>query len=528
MTKQKRNQKRSDSEINAAIRQYEQASKLLARGLSKQALDLFLQLIDRASWLIPAYSGAGAASLENGLFQQALDFVTEGLRVLDARGTDSNKDLEQELTRQRSLLVCQKATALSGLGQHRQAIELAQKSYEIFPSAQIRIALGNILAAAGKLDDAEGHFGLGLLETESPALAMIAYNNMAVLSEKQNDFDGALKCFQRASEINPNDSQAKIDLATALAERGHYDEAFETLFSVSRDDSNSDYARGCEFVIRQSEFMMEIDGDLKADLEKELAISPTALTYLSLALFYLQARQTITAIILMQKGLALEPDNLALITTLTDTLIRKRLLQPAIPIVKEALITHPNNPHLTSLQTLILALIHEHSKAIHYFTTSIKLLSDKQATFSEEPWMLSGAASRLLPSALMSYEYLITAACEMRDWPLATESLFAGLDLHLHHTLPPTRETHETLLAIQEFKPNVLEQANSLTSSETDPQTVAALALILYTLNFQFHYPPLEQTIESILAVDPEAEEILNQMLELRSAFTSEGTYGDS
>lgn len=525
MTKQKRKQKRSDKEINAAIRQYEQASKLLTRGLSEKALDLFLQLIDQASWLIPAYSGAGAASLENGHFQQALDLVTEGLSVLGARAPDSNKDLEQELTRQRSLLVSQKASALSGLGQHRQAIEQAQKSYEIFPSAQIRIELGNILAAAGKLDDAEQHYGLGLLETESPALAMIAYNNMAVLSEKQSDFDGALKCFQRASAINPTDSQAKIDLATALAERGHYDEAFDTLSSISRDDSNSDCARGCEFIIRQSEFMM--DDDLKADLKKELAISPTALTYLSLALFYLQARQTITAIILMQKGLALEPDNLALITTLTDTLLRKRLLQPAIPIVKEALITHPDNPHLTSLQTLILALTHEDSKAIHSFTTSIKLLSDKQGTFGEEPWMLSGPASRLLPSALMSYEYLIAAACEMRDWPLAIESVFAGLDLHLHHTLPPTRETHETRLAIQECKPSVLEQANSLTSLETDPQTVAALALILYTLNFQFHYPPLEQTIESILAVDPEAEEILNQMLELRSAFTSEGTNRD-
>ena len=215
MTKQKRKQERSDKEINAAIRQYEQASKLLTRGLSEKALDLFLQLIDQASWLVPAYSGAGAASLENGHFQQALDLVTEGLRVLEARAPDSNKDVEQELTRQRSLLVSQKASALSGLGQHRQAIEQAQKSYEIFPSAQIRIELGNILAAAGKLDDAEQHYGLGLLETESPALAMIAYNNMAVLSEKQSDFDGALKCFQRASAINPTDSQAKIDLATA-------------------------------------------------------------------------------------------------------------------------------------------------------------------------------------------------------------------------------------------------------------------------------------------------------------------------
>jgi tetratricopeptide (TPR) repeat protein len=112
MTKQ--NQNRSDSEINAAITLFEQASSLLARGRNEQALDLFLQLIDQASWLIPSYSGAGAASLEIGRFQQALDLVTEGLRVVEARPPDSNKDLEQELTRQRSLLVSQKASALSG------------------------------------------------------------------------------------------------------------------------------------------------------------------------------------------------------------------------------------------------------------------------------------------------------------------------------------------------------------------------------------------------------------------------------
>ena len=53
MTKQ--NQNRSDSEISAAITQYERASTLLARGLKEQALDLFLQLIDQAAWLIPAF-----------------------------------------------------------------------------------------------------------------------------------------------------------------------------------------------------------------------------------------------------------------------------------------------------------------------------------------------------------------------------------------------------------------------------------------------------------------------------------------
>ena len=180
-----KNRKRSDSEINAAITQYEKASTLLARGFSEEAIDLFFQVIDQAPWLIPAYSGAGAASLEIGLFQQALDLATEGIRVLEESPANPDTNLQQELTRQRSILVSQKASALSGLGQHRQAIELAQKSYEDCPSAQTLIELGNTLAAAGKIHEAEEHFGMGLLETESPALAMIAYNNMAVLLERQ-------------------------------------------------------------------------------------------------------------------------------------------------------------------------------------------------------------------------------------------------------------------------------------------------------------------------------------------------------
>ena len=189
----KRNPKRSDAEIEAAIKQYETATKLLARGLTEQALDVFCQVIDRASWLIPAYSGAGAAALENGLFEQALDLATDGLRASEERSP--NSDVQEELTRQRSILLSQKASALSGLGQHRQAIELAKETYTTYPSAETLIELGNTLAAAARLDEAEEYYGLGLLETESPALAMIAYNNMAVLLERQSDFDGALNIF---------------------------------------------------------------------------------------------------------------------------------------------------------------------------------------------------------------------------------------------------------------------------------------------------------------------------------------------
>jgi len=479
-------------------------------------------VIDRASWLIPAYSGAGAAALENGRFQQALDLATDGLRASQERSPDP--DVQEELTRQRSILVSQKASALSGLGQHRQAIELAKETYTTYPSAETLIELGNTLAAAGRLDEAEEYYGLGLLETESPALAMIAYNNMAVLLERQSDFDGALKYFQRACAMNPDDSQAKIELATALAERGHYEEALKIFFSISTEDPNSERAMECEFIIQQGEDMVESDDDFIVNLEIELAKTPTAITYLTLALFYLEARQTVTAIVLMQKGLALEPDNLALITTLADTLLRKRLLQLAIPIVKEAFTTHPDNPHLMSLQTLILARTHEHSNALHFFTTSMKLLNDKQTTFAEEPWILSGPANRLLPSALKSYEYLIAAACEMKDLPLAIESLFAGLDLHLHHTLPPNPETDEIRLAVQKSKPGVLEQASFLTATslEADPQSVAAIALVLHNLNVEYHYPPLDLIIDSILTLVPEAQEALGQMLLIESAFTSE------
>lgn len=518
----KKNPKRSTSEINAAIKQYEKASTLLARGFYEEAIDLFFQVIDRAFWLIPAYSGAGAASLEIGLFQQALDLATEGIRVLEKGPANPKKNVKEELTRQRSILVSQKASALSGLGQHRQAIDLAQETYENHPSAQTLIELGNTLAAAGKIHEAEEHFGLGLLETESPALAMIAYNNMAVLLERQCEFDAALKYFQRAFEINPNDSQATIELATALGERGHYEEACEILFSISPEDPNAERAMECELIIRQGEEQIEDDEDFITDLEKELVISPTALTYLNLALFYLQARQTITAITFLQKGLALEPDNLALITTLTDALLRKRLLEPAIPIVKEALMSHPDNPHLVSLQTLILARTHEFSNALHFFTTSIKLLGDKQTTFAEEPWVMSGPANRQLPSALKSYEYLVAAACHMKDWPLAIESGFAGLDLHLHHFPPPNSETDEIRLAVQKSKAGVLEQANFLTATslEADPQSVAAIALGLHNLNVEYRYPPLDLIIESILPLVPEAEEILGQMLLIQAAFT--------
>src|SRR5262245_29103814 len=111
----KRKQLRSDSEIETAITQYETATKLLARGLNEEAFEVFSQVINHAPWLIPAFSGAGAAALENGLFQQALDLATEGLRASEERSP--HPDVQEELTRQRSILTSQKASALSGLGQ---------------------------------------------------------------------------------------------------------------------------------------------------------------------------------------------------------------------------------------------------------------------------------------------------------------------------------------------------------------------------------------------------------------------------
>jgi hypothetical protein len=225
----------------------------------------------------------------------------------------------------------------------------------------------------------------------------------------------------------------------------------------------------------------------------------------------------------MQKGLALEPDNIALITTLTDTFLRNRLIQLAIPILNEALITHPDNPQITSLQTLILARTHDHTKALHFFTTSTALLVDKHTTFCGEPWELSPPSNRLLPSELKSYEYLVDAACEMKDWPLAIESLFSGLDLHLHYSLPHNRKSKKTRIAVQNTKPLALDQANLLiaTALNEDPQTVASLALILYNLNSQFDYPPLELTIETLVQIVPESEELLDQLLVIQSAFSS-------
>ena len=77
---------------------------------------------------------------------------------------------------------------------------------------------------------------------------------------------------------------------------------------------------------------------------------------------------------------------------------------------------------------------------------------------------------------------------------------------------------------MQKSKFGVLEQANFLTATslEADPQSVAAIALVLQNLNAEYHYPPLDLIIESILPLVPEAEEILGlRCFLIQSAFTS-------
>src|SRR6185437_15168832 len=108
------------------------------------------------------------------------------------------------------------------------------------------------------------------------------------------------------------DSQAKVELATALAERGHYDEALDTLVTITYDDPHYDSATHCEEIIYHGQQFIKLNHDFITRLEKELApltlvpsnsvttankkitISSKALTYLDLAIYYLSARQRVT------------------------------------------------------------------------------------------------------------------------------------------------------------------------------------------------------------------------------------------
>jgi Flp pilus assembly protein TadD len=144
------------------------------------------------------------------------------------------------------------ALILAGLdrviGSSGDEIEHARLAVEASPQdAAARYALGNALASARRLDEAEAAYREAL--RLKPSFAG-AEENLGVIFKWRGDLASALPHFRRAYALDPNLSAAALDLAGALATLGRTQEALDALVAYRRGHPEDRVAADLERAIR--------------------------------------------------------------------------------------------------------------------------------------------------------------------------------------------------------------------------------------------------------------------------------------
>ena len=114
-----------------------------------------------------------------------------------------------------------------GMGFVANAVRHFQSSATLKPeSAAAHFNLGTALAQAGRFDDSVKAFREALARRPDYGLA---HGNLGRVLLVKGDVGEALKHFQEAVRLDPNNPQNLLGLSEALAERGAYDLAIETI-----------------------------------------------------------------------------------------------------------------------------------------------------------------------------------------------------------------------------------------------------------------------------------------------------------
>lgn len=120
-----------------------------------------------------------------------------------------------------------RAWALTEMGRDDEALEMLDSLLEDFPkSARLLSALGVVLSNVEELEDAREALeeAVSLSPSDEVSLA-----NLALVYEKMRDYDRALTLYEQALNLGADVDWILLRMASALTERGRYDDAKVTL-----------------------------------------------------------------------------------------------------------------------------------------------------------------------------------------------------------------------------------------------------------------------------------------------------------
>lgn len=396
-----------------------QAQQVLEQGYADLSLHFCSLAIQLQPDNIEAYASATIAALAAGRFDQALEMSRQGFTV-----SDFTNDTDP-LTRGVKWALSQaRANALIEVGRYDEAIQVAQLSYKANPTPKAQIELANTLALCGHLDEAKEHYGAGLQQLTDPQKATITYSNMAKMLEQRSQFVEALKYFKKAVSVCPTNSQARIELARALRERGLPLKAVAHLKHVTTTDLNyGEAAQEADLAGHADYQMTEVFPDEEAELKGPIPEGQPASMYRDLADLHMNCLATVNAILALKAGLRTEPTKLSLILLLADLLVQKRLLPSVEPLVTTGLQHYPDHPQLHALRTLLTSSRHDRQKTFQAYTRTKELL-DTTTEFATEDWEHTIEANLYLPSRRKCNEYLILAFGAIKEWQSAVDHLF--------------------------------------------------------------------------------------------------------
>ena len=182
-----------------------------------QALDIYIEAIDKAPGFVPLYCLLGDIYSSLGRFDDAITEYKMAI-WLDSLNIPAYRHL---------------CRAYEDLGDYDNAVEIYEKLIQIMPNMpEFHSNLANILYIKGDVDGAVSHFQTAITLNPSKEWTSVVNQTLGfVFQETKNDLDAAITSYQSAYLMTPEDIDIYINLGSAFYDK----EDFENALTVYRN-----------------------------------------------------------------------------------------------------------------------------------------------------------------------------------------------------------------------------------------------------------------------------------------------------
>lgn len=339
-----------------SIALWEAARESLGAHRFAESFRLFTELTEREPDFLEAFEGLAGVATELRDFKVAEEACLRGLGLAEKRGlsgTRQSGEYRETVIRLRVSL----GIALSHTGRHHEAIATLENAYDEQPGPYIGIELGTALVNAGRIEEAVQFYIAAGLDAETAEQSAVYYTNMAVLYERQGEFDESFDYFRKAAAANPSDPQCLVDYATALIDRGGAAEAVRLLTQALEIDP--EHAQVLELLetAQRAADPRRPEVRLATKLEKQARRCPLTVEELDrLAQSYGQAGRWVDVLKIWQQAVAIAHDDMAadIRLKLVTVAAGKQLYEFALQIIEEGCRERPLDPRLPAIASSVL------------------------------------------------------------------------------------------------------------------------------------------------------------------------------